>query len=132
MSASEIPSSPAPTVEPNPAELNPVELNPAEPTPAPTIQNSFITSPTMDDVQSQPQIRSYGDSSYRWNRENYSRQRRYIDIWSFVLKLMAAQWAFNKSWSYPSGMTDTAKAVVLDESRPISDRICRGTLEAAG
>ena len=110
MSASEIPSSPAPTAEPNPAELNPVELNPAEPTPAPTIQNSFLTSPTMDDVQSQPQIRSYGDSSYRWNRENYSRQRRYIDIWSFVLKLMAAQWAFNKSWSYPSGMTDTAKA----------------------
>lgn len=60
----------------------------------------------MDHVQS----RSYGDRSYRWNRENYSRQRRYIDIWAFVLKLMAAQWAYNKAWTYPSGMTDESKA----------------------
>ncbi len=64
----------------------------------------------MDDAQLQPQLRSYGDASYRWNRENYSRRRRYVDIWSFVLKLMAAQWAFNKPWSYRDGMTDAAKA----------------------
>ena len=64
----------------------------------------------MDDAQSQSRIRSYGDGSYRWSRESYSRQRRYIDIWSFVLKLMTAQWTFNKSWSYPSGMTDATKA----------------------
>ncbi|MBF2002148.1 MAG: AarF/ABC1/UbiB kinase family protein [Synechococcales cyanobacterium M58_A2018_015] len=57
----------------------------------------------------QNRVRSYGDKSYRWNRENYSRQRRYIDIWAFVLKLLAAQWAYNKAWTYPGGMTDETK-----------------------
>lgn len=64
----------------------------------------------MDDAQALPQPRSHSDKSYRWNRENYSRQRRYVDIWAFVLKLLAAQWAYNKAWSYPGGMTDEAKA----------------------
>lgn len=65
----------------------------------------------MDDAQALPRLRSpYGDKSYRWNREHYSRQRRYVDIWTFVLRLLAAQWAYNKSWSYPGGMTDEAKA----------------------
>jgi predicted unusual protein kinase regulating ubiquinone biosynthesis (AarF/ABC1/UbiB family) len=61
----------------------------------------------MDDPQS---LRSYGDKSYRWSRENYSRQRRYIDIWSFVLQLMAAQWSYNKAWTYRNGMTEEAQA----------------------
>nr|WP_316435619.1 AarF/ABC1/UbiB kinase family protein [Leptolyngbya sp. NK1-12] len=64
----------------------------------------------MDDAQAQYRIRSYGDKSYRWNRENYSRQRRYIDIWAFVLKLMAAQWAYNKAWTYPNGLTEDSQA----------------------
>ncbi|MBF2051052.1 MAG: AarF/ABC1/UbiB kinase family protein [Elainella sp. C42_A2020_010] len=64
----------------------------------------------MDDAQAQYRIRSYGDKSYRWNRENYSRQRRYIDIWAFVLKLMAAQWAYNKAWTYPNGLTEESQA----------------------
>ena len=64
----------------------------------------------MDDAQALPRFR-HGNKSYRWNRENYSRQRRYVDIWAFVLKLLAAQWAYNKSWSYPGGMTDEAKAI---------------------
>lgn len=71
-------------------------------------QGSTPESTAMDDAQGQ-RIRFYGDKSYRWSRENYSRQRRYIDIWAFVLKLMTAQWAYNKPWSYPGGMTDEAK-----------------------
>ncbi|WP_309230165.1 ABC1 kinase family protein [Oscillatoria sp. FACHB-1407] len=54
--------------------------------------------------------KSYGSKAYRWNRENYSRHRRFTDIWSFVLKLLVAQWAYNKPWSYSRGMTDEAKA----------------------
>jgi predicted unusual protein kinase regulating ubiquinone biosynthesis (AarF/ABC1/UbiB family) len=50
------------------------------------------------------------DRSYRWNRENYSKQRRFVDIWSFVLRLSFERWRFNKAWSYPSGITDEAKA----------------------
>lgn len=52
----------------------------------------------------------YGSKAYRWNRENYSKHRRYVDIWSFVLRLMAAQWAYNKPWTYANGMTEESKA----------------------
>jgi predicted unusual protein kinase regulating ubiquinone biosynthesis (AarF/ABC1/UbiB family) len=55
-------------------------------------------------------LQSHSAKAYRWSRENYSKQRRYIDIWSFVLKLMAARWLYNKSWSYRDGMTDAKKA----------------------
>ena len=54
--------------------------------------------------------RSYGGKAYRWSRENYSRRRRYIDIWSFVLKLLAARWGYNKSWTYKGGISDDKKA----------------------
>jgi predicted unusual protein kinase regulating ubiquinone biosynthesis (AarF/ABC1/UbiB family) len=56
------------------------------------------------------QTKPYNSKAYRWNREHYSRQRRYVDIWSFVLRLLVAQWAYNKSWSYAGGMTDEKKA----------------------
>lgn len=56
-------------------------------------------------------IPSYGSKSYRWNRERYSRKRRFVDIWAFVLKLLTAQWAYNKSWSYTGGISDEKKAV---------------------
>ncbi|NJN59517.1 MAG: AarF/ABC1/UbiB kinase family protein [Leptolyngbyaceae cyanobacterium SL_5_9] len=48
--------------------------------------------------------------AYRWSRKNYSRQRRFIDIWTFVLKLLAAQWLYKKSWSYRGGATEENKA----------------------
>ncbi|MFB2880367.1 ABC1 kinase family protein [Floridanema aerugineum] len=52
----------------------------------------------------------YKDKAYRWNRENYSRQRRFLDIWGFVLTLMFELWLDSKPWSYPGGMTDEKKA----------------------
>ncbi|NJO41035.1 MAG: AarF/ABC1/UbiB kinase family protein [Cyanobacteria bacterium CRU_2_1] len=67
-----------------------------------------------DDTQVVPQkwerSTPYSSKAYRWSRENYSKQRRSIDIWAFVLKLLTAQWAYKKSWTYPGGMTDEAKA----------------------
>ena len=53
----------------------------------------------------------YGGKAYRWSREDYSSRRRYIDIWSFVLKLLAVRWGFNKSWTYKGGISDEKKAI---------------------
>ncbi|GAB1541285.1 AarF/ABC1/UbiB kinase family protein [Scytonema sp. NUACC21] len=53
--------------------------------------------------------KGYSDKAYRWNRENYSRRRRFLDIWSFVLTFMFKLWRYNKSWSYPGGVTEAKK-----------------------
>ncbi|PSN17478.1 hypothetical protein C7271_17535 [filamentous cyanobacterium CCP5] len=47
----------------------------------------------------------YSQNAYRWNRGHYSKSRRYIDIWSFVLKLLTARWLYGKAWSYSGSMT---------------------------
>lgn len=51
---------------------------------------------------------AYRDGDYRWNRGSYSRPQRFIDIWSFVLKLLAKRWLYGKAWSY-SGQVTPAK-----------------------
>ena len=59
----------------------------------------------------QPKIagKSYRQKSYRWNRENYSRHRRFIDIWAFVLTWLAWLWLDSKDWSYQGGVTEEKK-----------------------
>ncbi len=52
---------------------------------------------------------SHTDKAYRWNRENYSRHRRFLDIWAFVLSLLFQLWLDGKSWSYPGGVTEVKK-----------------------
>lgn len=52
----------------------------------------------------------YSDKAYRWNRENYSSRRRFVDIWSFVLTILFKLWLYNKSWSYPGGVTEVKQA----------------------
>ncbi|MBC6433579.1 AarF/ABC1/UbiB kinase family protein [Nostoc sp. HG1] len=52
----------------------------------------------------------YSDQAYRWNREKYSSRRRFVDIWSFVLTLLFKLWLYNKSWSYPGGVTEVKQA----------------------
>lgn len=54
--------------------------------------------------------KGYSDQAYRWNRENYSSRRRFVDIWSFVLTLMFKLWLYNKSWSYSGGVTEAKQA----------------------
>lgn len=48
--------------------------------------------------------------AYRWNRERYSRPRRFVDIWLFVWRLIFGRWLLTKSWSYWGGMTDAKRA----------------------
>ncbi|MEH2347513.1 MAG: AarF/ABC1/UbiB kinase family protein [Nostoc sp.] len=52
----------------------------------------------------------YSEKAYRWNREKYSSRRRFVDIWSFVLTLLFKLWLYNKSWSYPGGVTEVKQA----------------------
>jgi predicted unusual protein kinase regulating ubiquinone biosynthesis (AarF/ABC1/UbiB family) len=53
---------------------------------------------------------TYNQKAYRWNRDRYSRNRRFVDIWSFVFKLLTVQWSYKKSWSYRNGMTEENQA----------------------
>ncbi|MGH7998333.1 MAG: ABC1 kinase family protein [Brasilonema sp.] len=62
--------------------------------------------------------KGYSDKAYRWNRENYSRRRRFLDIWSFVLTLLFKLWLYNKSWSYPGGVTE-AKQVARRKAQAL-------------
>ena len=52
----------------------------------------------------------YKDKAYRWNRDNYSRHRRFLDIWTFVWLLLASLWLNGKRWSYWQGYTDEKRA----------------------
>ena len=45
-------------------------------------------------------------SSYRWNQEKYSTNRRRLDIWRFVLTLLYQFWLNGKKWSYPNGYSE--------------------------
>ncbi|WP_448515240.1 ABC1 kinase family protein [Parathermosynechococcus lividus] len=48
--------------------------------------------------------------SYRWNREHYSKTRRFFDIWFFVWRFLGGRWLLGKAWSYWGGMTDAKRA----------------------
>lgn len=50
--------------------------------------------------------KAYSDRSYRWNRERYSRNRRRVEIWTFVLTLLGGLWLDSKPWSYVGGYTE--------------------------
>jgi predicted unusual protein kinase regulating ubiquinone biosynthesis (AarF/ABC1/UbiB family) len=69
-----------------------------------------VSSLSSDSVANQRYTKDmeqgYSDKAYRWNREKYSSRRRFVDIWSFVLTLLSKLWLYNKSWSYPGGVTD--------------------------
>ncbi len=47
---------------------------------------------------------------YRWNRTNYSKRRRTIDIWAFFLTFLNGSWLDGKKWSYLSGYTEAKQA----------------------
>ncbi len=44
--------------------------------------------------------------SYRWNRKKYSRTRRRLDIWTFVLTLSFTLWRNNRQWTYSGGFSE--------------------------
>jgi predicted unusual protein kinase regulating ubiquinone biosynthesis (AarF/ABC1/UbiB family) len=45
-------------------------------------------------------------NNYRWNQKNYSRTRRRLDIWFFVLTLLYRLWSNGKKWTYPGGYSE--------------------------
>jgi predicted unusual protein kinase regulating ubiquinone biosynthesis (AarF/ABC1/UbiB family) len=72
---------------------------------------SYLPADSMTNQRyAQDMEQSYSDKAYRWNRENYSSKRRFVDIWSFVLTLMFKLWRYNKSWSYSGGVTEAKQA----------------------
>lgn len=75
-------------------------------------QNSInLTLNQERNVSRQSSIgKPYSEKAYRWNQENYSRQRRFIDIWRFVLTLITGLWLDGKPWSYRGGYTEQKHA----------------------
>ena len=66
-------------------------------------------------VTSMPQIVTDSQLSddrraYRWNRNNYSKRRRKIDIWTFFISFLSGSWMDGKKWSYISGYTEAKQA----------------------
>jgi predicted unusual protein kinase regulating ubiquinone biosynthesis (AarF/ABC1/UbiB family) len=49
--------------------------------------------------------------TYRWNRTNYSKRRRTIDIWAFFLTFLNGSWLDGKKWSYIGGYTEAKQSV---------------------
>lgn len=47
--------------------------------------------------------------AYRWNRANYSRRRRQLDIWWFVASLIVRLNLEGKQWSYLGGYSEAKK-----------------------
>lgn len=54
------------------------------------------SSPDFASVNVKPKLEK-GKKTYRWNRSNYSRLRRRIDIWTFVLILLFKLWRNSKN-----------------------------------
>ncbi len=74
-----------------------------------SVNRKRYAKPTGEAVLPPTAGKSYGNKAYRWNREKYSRQRRFFDIWTFVLLWLASLWLDSKDWSYFSGVTEEKK-----------------------
>jgi predicted unusual protein kinase regulating ubiquinone biosynthesis (AarF/ABC1/UbiB family) len=75
-----------------------------------SVAQSLLPEDSLPDAPpDMPQNFAVSDNQYRWNRENYSRQRRYIDIWYFVLSFLNGSWLDNRPWSYIGGYTEAKR-----------------------
>jgi predicted unusual protein kinase regulating ubiquinone biosynthesis (AarF/ABC1/UbiB family) len=91
----------------------PSHMTPERDTPLEELSSSHILI-EPEDLLAAPSRKSitkpHKAKAYRWSRESYSKQGRFIDIWGFVLKLLGARWLYNKSWSYRGGISDVKKS----------------------
>jgi predicted unusual protein kinase regulating ubiquinone biosynthesis (AarF/ABC1/UbiB family) len=73
-----------------------------------------ITVPELSVIsmpQVEPDPQSITDNrTYRWNRTNYSKRRRTIDIWAFFLTFLNGSWIDGQKWSYIGGYTEAKQA----------------------
>jgi predicted unusual protein kinase regulating ubiquinone biosynthesis (AarF/ABC1/UbiB family) len=72
----------------------------------PVSELSIVAIPKI--TPEQPPSADY--RAYRWNRTNYSKRRRKIDIWSFFLTFLNGSWIDGKKWSYIGGYTEAKQA----------------------
>jgi predicted unusual protein kinase regulating ubiquinone biosynthesis (AarF/ABC1/UbiB family) len=63
----------------------------------------------MPQITTDPQFSS-DSRTYRWNRNNYSKRRRKIDIWLFFLTFLNGSWIDGKKWSYIGGYTEAKQS----------------------
>lgn len=80
-----------------------------EPVPFPSMKIPASEGTSQEGTASDSLI--YTQKSYRWSQPRYSRHRRFVDIWSFVLTLLTGLWYDGKKWSYRGGITDEKKGV---------------------
>ena len=77
----------------------------------PAAQSSgFSQRRSMKGSRSRPPAPIRPSKVYDWSSENYSPRKRFVQIWSFVIRLMVEQWLYKKSWSYAGGMGEAAQA----------------------
>ncbi len=76
------------------------------------IRYNLLRSPTTERRVSTPASVTFMPTgkSYRWNREHYSKTRRFFDIWFFVWRFLGGRWLLGKAWSYWGGMTEAKRA----------------------
>ncbi|QIZ73243.1 ABC1 kinase family protein [Oxynema aestuarii] len=58
----------------------------------------------------QIQLSVHQQGAYRWNRPNYSRNRRRLEIWAFVLRFLFELWYDSKPWTYRGGYSEEKRA----------------------
>jgi predicted unusual protein kinase regulating ubiquinone biosynthesis (AarF/ABC1/UbiB family) len=84
--------------------------------PEPNDRNAYeMTSPTLPPASVHPLSTAereklfYTKKSYRWNRKNYSRNARRLQIWAFVFQFLIESWANQRQWTYRGGYSDEKK-----------------------
>ena len=86
--------------------IAPKPLSTSLPTDPPPVSAHLVEEPVSNVPSSATYSgSSYSDGDYRWNKGTYSRPQRFIDIWSFVLKLLSKRWLYGKAWSYGGTIT---------------------------
>ena len=80
---------------------NSIDYQPSRPRLSPTVTETVPTE-AIAERKTKPLVSS---KSYRWNRQKYSKTRRRIDIWLFVLSFLFRIWRNNRKWTYPGGFT---------------------------
>ena len=78
--------------------------------PAVVAASSHTTASAVDSMTPAYVDSTYSEGDYRWNRGSYSKPQRFIDIWSFVIKLLAKRWFYNKAWTYGGPITPEKQA----------------------
>lgn len=75
--------------------------------PATSEPESAVVATSPIEIEPQP---SGNNRTYRWNRNNYSKRRRTIDIWAFFLTFLNGSWIDGKKWSYIGGYTEAKRS----------------------